>query len=206
MSRKPITGYRLVDTRQGDTLQRIALRELGDANKWPELAALNNLLPPYIVDELAEMEDTPASRVLLVGMQVKIPAPGAPPAGVLDLSDLFGTDLDLTGGDLHATEAGDLALISGLPCLGQGLDHRLGTHAGELLHHPTFGQRYHELIGGGSNPVTNLLAAKYAEAAIRTDPRVSAVRGLRAHMRADRIGISGDAVAIDGKTLPVGGE
>ncbi|CAH2606346.1 conserved protein of unknown function (plasmid) [Rhodovastum atsumiense] len=208
--RKPISGYRLADTRQGDTLQAIALRELGDASKWSDLAALNNLLPPYVVDTLAELEDDagdpPPGRVLLVGMPIKIPAPGPAPSGVLDVSDLFGTDLDLSGGLLSVSEAGDLQLVSGVPNLRQALHHRLETHTGELIFHPDYGQRFHELIGGPANPITNLLGASYVASCVRSDPRIANVRDTKAELRGDGIAVSATAVTIDGKPLPVGGE
>lgn len=207
MRTKPVPGFRWAKTRDGDTLQAIALRELDDAAKWPELVGLNNLLPPFIVDSLAELEgDTEPGRVLLAGQAIKIPAPGARASGVQDTSDLFGTDLDLTGGRLSVTETGDLRLISGSDNLTQALDHKLVTHRGELMHHREYGQRFHELHGGPQNALTNLLATGYAEQAIRQDPRVARTKGLKGEMRGDVTNISGWAVAIDGKLLPVGGE
>lgn len=207
MRTKPVPGFRWAKTRDGDTLQAIALRELDDAARWPELVGLNNLLPPFIVDTLAELEgDTEPGRVLLAGQAIKIPAPGARPSGVQDTSDLFGTDLDLTGGRLSVTETGDLRLIAGSDNLTQALDHKLITHQGELMHHPRYGQRFHELHGGPQNALTNLLATAYAEEAIRRDPRVARTKGLKGELRGDVTNVSGFAVAIDGKLLPVGGE
>lgn len=209
---RPLPGYRLVDTRQGDTLQRIALRELGDAARWPQLAELNNLLPPYVVETLADLEDTPSAgveggRVLLAGQPIKVPAPGpAAPAGVLSATDIFGTDLALPDGLLRATPAGDLLLVSGVPNLSQALEHRLETPMGELLYHPGYGQRFHELRGGPQNQLTNMLAAGYAESAIRSDPRVDRTEGIRSELAGDAKSITGTAIATNGKRLPVGGD
>jgi predicted Zn-dependent protease len=44
---RPLNGFRLVEIKYGDTLQELAARELGDANKWRDIIAINDLLPPY---------------------------------------------------------------------------------------------------------------------------------------------------------------
>jgi len=41
-------NVRQIVIRKNDTLERIALNEMGDATRWPELVILNSLKPPYI--------------------------------------------------------------------------------------------------------------------------------------------------------------
>ena len=204
-SRQVVTGYRKVVVRQGDSLQSIAARELGDATLWTSLVALNNLLPPYILDSLSQLEDAPAGRVLLVGQSIKIPAPGRTLSGVLDVTDLYGTDLDLSDGQLHANAAGDLLLISGAPNLTQAINHRLDTHCGELLFHPAYGSQIYELRGEPAGPATNQLAAGYTERAIRADTRIVGVQNVSATVIGDVTSAKATAIATDGKPLPVGG-
>ena len=67
---KPLSGFRLVPTRRGDTLQDVAVRELGDAARWYDLAAINDLLPPFLTDDPQQA----GPRVLLTGQDLKIPA------------------------------------------------------------------------------------------------------------------------------------
>lgn len=200
-----LTGIRKVTVQYGDTLQSIAARELGDATLWPVLAAANALQPPYIVDDLTQLEGTASGAVLLAGMPIKIPAPGRVPSGVLDATDLYGTDLDLTGGDLSATASGDLALLAGVPNLAQALSHRLDTEPGELLFHRDYGCRIHELKGENNGPALNQLAAGYVARALNSDPRIARTQGITATVQGDAVTVAATAVAIDGKHLPVGG-
>ena len=201
-----LVGFRTYTVRQGDTLQAIASRELGAAALWTNIAQLNNLLPPYIVDTLADLQDAPDGRVVLVGQVIRLPSPGRTPSGVLDATDLFGTDLDLTGGVLTADASGDLALITGAANLKQAIENRLDTHPGDLIWHPLYGCRIYELVGRGNDGATDQIAAGYVERALRSDPRVSSVQNLTASVAGDTTSISGTAVAINGKHLPVGGE
>jgi hypothetical protein len=56
---KNVAGYRTYVVKKGDTLPRIAAKQLGDANRWREIARINNIRDPYH---------------LKVGTRLKIPA------------------------------------------------------------------------------------------------------------------------------------
>ena len=58
------TATRIYTVREGDTLSGIAARELGDADRWPEIATLNNLSDPDSIS---------------VGQQLRIPVPVSSP-------------------------------------------------------------------------------------------------------------------------------
>lgn len=57
---------REVRIERGDTLERIAQRELGDAVRWIEIVVLNDLKPPYISDTGGDSVRKPG-EVILVG-------------------------------------------------------------------------------------------------------------------------------------------
>jgi hypothetical protein len=48
-SNKPKGRRRTVTVRKGDTLGKIAMREYGNANRWPEIAKLNKLRNPNAI-------------------------------------------------------------------------------------------------------------------------------------------------------------
>jgi hypothetical protein len=81
-------GIRLAETRYGDTLQRIALRELGDASRWVELAELNGLRPPYLTDPALAR-----AGVLAYGASIKLPSPSSIVSASSDPGAVYGADL-----------------------------------------------------------------------------------------------------------------
>jgi phage baseplate assembly protein W len=199
-------GWRLAATRIGDTIQDVAVRELGRADRWPELVAYNRLAPPYIVDNLGGLEDGQSEngRVLIAGQTIRIPA-GRPASGVSDPEDIYGTDAALPGGRLEAGEDGDLARLADVPNLRQALEHRLATEEGELVWHPTYGNPVLAMRGERASAVNLLLAQAYAERTIRSDPRIASVPEVEAEAVGDAFGVTATAVATDGRPLPVGG-
>lgn len=216
-------GYRLAETRMGDSIQRVAERELGEADRWPELAAYNQLDPPYIIDGLSGLENQEvaraAARVLVAGQRIRIPA-APPPNGVSDPDDIYGTDILLErqpgsgvpgggprGGLLVEDPAtGDLLTVTDVENLKQALRHRIATHTRELMRHKRYGNPLHDMVGWGSGPAQALLARAEAERMLRSDPRVTGVRQLEADTAGDAVNIDAVVVATDGRSLPVGGE
>jgi phage baseplate assembly protein W len=197
-------GYRLVQVRRGDTLQALAARELGDAARWPEVVAINNLAPPYVVDSLADMEGHDPARLVLAGQTIKVPAPARRANAVPD-EDIFGTDLRIErDGGLAVDEAtGDWATVSGPANLRQALESRLETPMGSLIWHPRYGNPAFRLIGQGNNARRSGLARALTERSVRADPRVAKVENMKATIDGDRLAVTGDVVATDGKRLPV---
>lgn len=181
---KPLTGYRLVDTQIGDTLQKIAFRELGNANQWPLLIAYNNLIYPFITDD-----PTVAGRqIILTGAQILVPAPVPAVAADVDPAAVFLIDVSLdVQGQLEADASGDWAVVSGTDNLTQALNGRVVTDVGELIWHPEYGSYIRLLLGTLNGPNAGLLASKYASSAVAVDPRVASVDSSQVTIAGDDI-------------------
>ena len=185
-------GIRLAETRHGDTLQRIALRELGDASRWVELAELNGLRPPYLTEpSLARV------GVLAYGASIKLPSPSSIVSASSDPGAVYGADLLLDTGELQ-TANGDFALTSGVPNLVQALRHRVVVDKRELGFHPDYGCHIRSLIGASNGPVAGELAAFYVKSALLEDERVAEVPTCIAEVIGDQIRVTATAVPISG--------
>jgi hypothetical protein len=188
-------GIRLAETRYGDTLQRIALRELGDASRWVELAELNELRPPYLADPAFVRRG-----VLPYGASIKLPSPASLVSASADPATVYGADLRLDDGTLEAAD-GDWVLISGVPNLVQALRHRVKVAKRELGFHPEYGCHVQSLLGASNGPFPGRLAAFYVKSALIEDERVSEVPSCVAEVIGDQIKVTATVVPISG--LPV---
>ena len=194
---RPLPGARWVEVRTADTLLTIALRELGDAWRWTELAALNGLRHPYIADTAAE-------GVVAPGALIKVPAPSGYVTTESSAAVVFRADVALAGGKLQAV-GGDLAVVSGNANLRQALGIRILVDQQELLFHPEYGCRVRRLLGKGGGAASALLAQQYVKSALRADDRVAAVRSVVATVTGDRIEVSATAEAVGGVVVDVAG-
>lgn len=197
---RPLLGYRLVDTLYGDTLQKIAARELGNADRWPDLANINNLLPPYITDDAAIASD----RILLSGSTLIVPAQSklSEASDSTDPDEIYQLDMGLPDGDLDADENGDFLVYNGRDNLKQALEHRVDVERGELMWHPEYGSLHHALIGTVNGPTASSLAAKYISATLKADPRVQDVVST-ATVSGDQINVLSDVVPIVGRSMKI---
>lgn len=198
---RPLGGFRLADTLRGDTLQVIALRELGDATRWADLANINNLLPPYLTDDAGQASD----RVLLTGSLIVIPAltPVAQDAEGTGPDDLYKLDLGLINGRLEANEDGDFAVFDGRANLRQALKHCIITERGELMFHPEYGCLVRKLIGTVNGPTASVLAAQYVRSTLRADPRVQQVLSSTAEVIGDTINVVAVVMPIVGQSIKI---
>ena len=196
MTTKTLTGFRLVATHRGDTLQRVAVRELGDAAKWSELAEINRLRPPYLTNDEGQVSDS----VKLTGEQLLVPA--ASPRATTDTNpeSVLGRDIHLDRGELHA-ENGDLSLVEGADNYVQALSHLVVTEPGDLLFHPAYGCGVRRMIGGSNSRAKVMLASRLVKRAIAADPRTSEVRNATVTATGDSLRIEATAVAIHDRTV-----
>lgn len=197
LPRIAIPAYRIAETFHGDTIQTVAYRELGDANRWPDLVALNELRPPFIVDD----PDLVVPGVLLAGDPIKVMVPAPFVSGVRSPDDVFLYDVALTNQMLESTGEGDFALVSGISNLRQALNHALATKRGELAFHPRYGSLIPRIIGEISSPVVAIMAADYAKTVVGADERISRVIEAKAEASGDRINVEVVAETIYGRPV-----
>lgn len=195
---KNLGGFRYVDTRYGETLQSLALRELGNASHWVDIAVLNGLRPPYIVDDPALVE----AGVALSGEPLRVPAPSQRVSTATDPSQVFGVDLQVVGGRLSVSN-GDLALTSNGENFVQALKHRLKVDKRELSFHPEYGCWVRKLIGKGNGPTSGRLAAFYTRSSLLEDDRVKSVPRCVATISGDSIEVVADVVPISGRPVTI---
>lgn len=187
-------GFRRIQIQWGDTLQRIASRELGDATQWQRLASINKLTPPYIVSDRAQA----SAGVLVYGDTLIIPAAsGEMSPGKTWAEDVFLRDVSLRGGLVSIVD-GDVAVVEGRENLKQALTHRVQTEPGELIFHADYGCRVHEQKGRKNTAVASLLGGAFVRDAVVEDPRIASI--LSAY-----VGVDGDAIRIDVKAETISG-
>lgn len=187
-----MSGFKWVEVFRGDTLQKLALRELGDAKGWVDIALLNNLRPPYIVDN----EISANVGVVYAGQSLLIPIDADNP--IADTYDQYLTDISLSGGVLHLSN-GDIDTLSGTNNLIQALRHRVTVKKRSLWFHPEYGCWVHKLIGKLNGPSAGGLAAFYVKSSVLEDERVSSVESISAE-------VSGDSIRVKCTVIPIFGE
>lgn len=141
--RRAYTGVRQYVVADGDDLRRIAIREVGDAEAWFDIAELNGLRPPYISTTGMPGTVRPGDKILLPTLG----GAGVVTGGVEEergrIDELaLGVDLELgDGGDLVVDAAGTgFRLVRGHDCFVQGLERvRFRTRVGENAVYPEVG-------------------------------------------------------------------
>lgn len=199
MTQLQLNGYRFVEVQRGDTLQVIAARELGDAARWSELIAYNDLVPPFLTDD----PEATVTGVILSGQLIRLPAPVPVITTTADADLVFERDVMLDERGALATKEGDFEVISGRANLRQSIKNRVETDRGELMFHPGYGSLVRRLIGSVNRPTTTLLAAEYAKSAVAADSRIKQVSASVAEAVGDTIRVRVEAEPIVGRVIDV---
>lgn len=155
------TAVRQIKYESGLTLERMALRELGDSTRWGEIVEVNGLKAPYVTDDLS----TTLKNVFKPGDAVLIPTSAkngfsqVPAAkeikttkGLSDLEKSLGTDLKVTKDfDLSISNSGDLEVVSGAENMAQAVILKLSYEKGEVIRYPEMGANLK--VGGKFPPI-----------------------------------------------------
>lgn len=189
--------YRLTETHHGDDLQAIANREMGDANRWPELVWINELVWPYITDDPLRV----VPGVLLSGSLIKVPAPGGFKEDKSSTEEVYERDCVLRGKLLAADPGGDFEIVAGVKNLNQQLSHAINTPRGQARRHPEYGCLVWRLLGTINGPVAGMLGAEYVKSTLLADYRVASVPSSSATIEGDKVQVSATAEAITGMKI-----
>ncbi len=193
---KPLDGYRIIQTRVGDSLPRIAARELGDASQWYVLANINNLHPPFLTDDPGLVTEF----VKRAGTDIIGPGSIAPGVGQLSEDALFGADVALESGYLTA-ESGDLSLRTGLANLKQSLQHRIATRIGDLLYYPQYGCGVWDLLGQNQSPSLAMVAQGLVQRAVLSDKRVISTSKVSVSFSGDTLNVDLTVMTLSGAVI-----
>lgn len=196
---REMPSYRLAETHAGDTLQRVAAREMGDANRWPELVWLNKLVSPYLTDDESAVSD----GVLLTGSLIRIPAPVGVNTDATERGQVYERDCRMVNRRLVDDGNGDIAVVAGVPNLTQQLRHRVITPRGQAARHPEYGCLVWLLQGKVTGPTASMLGAQYVKSALKADYRVSSVTSATAEVTGDATRITATAEAIAGGKVDI---
>lgn len=196
---REMPSYRLAETHAGDTLQRVAAREMGDANRWSELVWLNSLSYPYLTDVPEESGES----VLLNGSMIRIPAPTGVNTDATERAQVYERDCKMVKRRLVDDGNGDLAVVAGTDNLTQQLSHRINTPRGQLARHHEYGCLVWLLQGKVTGPTANLLGSQYVKSALRADYRVSSVISSTAEVGGDATRITASAETIAGGRVDI---
>lgn len=162
---------------EGDTIERIAARELGDATRYKELVLLNGLKNPYIGEGERNIK---VGDTLLIPSQSNLNIEQQPPlgSGEFEISrnlnprqKELGIDIFLEKGkDIALSNSNDIDLVASVENVLQSLAIRLGVTKGDYRIHPDFGVQYD--IGTKNTGNTLILAQEIGKQLAR-DPRLA---------------------------------
>lgn len=196
---RPLPSYRLVETRWDDDLQAIAAREMGDANRWPELVWLNSLRHPYITNDPRRV----TAGVLTAGALIKVPAPVGVFTDGAAQGQVFERDCALVGKRLEVDASGDLAVHAGVDNIRQQLKHRIDTPRGQARRHPDYGCLIWRMLGTVNGPLAGAMGAQYVAAALAADYRVANVVSAQAQVTGDAVLVKAVAETIEGGAIDI---
>lgn len=193
------TGVKEYTVRTEDTLQSIALRELGDSALWPYIASANKILDNT---ELHTLE------TIYIPLKSKVTSVQKKKDSFILTEDVarnpYGVDvrIDSLTGDIILGDNNDVSVIAGLDNIQQALDLRFGTLLGSMIKQTGFG-----ILAQAGDPgidATIRYLRMNISMAVMSDPRIKSVSNISLNISGDTITASMDVEVIDyDQTLPV---
>jgi hypothetical protein len=183
-----VTGVIYDKVKDGDTIETLALKGMGDVSFWKTLAEFNNLVYPFIyIVDLNDPDDFQPEKTLGVGMNIAYPQfDNGGPSGLVigtktagpDTTDLaFGEDflLDNTN-DIIITQKGEIQTVVGLQNLIQAIEIKFNVMQGELITHTNFGTP--NLLGYRTLSFVSALAVSSIKSTLLSDTRIQNVTNI----------------------------
>ena len=186
------TYTRKYTLRAGDTLQTIALRAYGDASRFQDILAYNNMRDASTLEN---------GRPLRPGDALQVPFDSGveDDRGLARRGDVFGKDLRLTENYDLDLVGEDLATIDGVRNLKQAIKVRMLTEQGSAWPLPRYGVP--ALLGAGLTARVASFCAAHITDQLRADARVEDVRDVVVFAEGDALNVSATVSPLDGGTI-----
>lgn len=187
---------RELELKQGEDLRAVALRELGSAARWPEIATLNGLRLPFVVQSRRAEDRLPGT--LIWGDAFLIPARDSAPVSS-SAATILGLDVAIERGDL-VTDRGDVGCVSGTDTMQQAIRHRLQTLRGELVQHARYGSHISLALGLPAGPFASFTAAGWVYETLLEEPRIRTIEAVDARVAGDVLTVAARIVLVGQNT------
>jgi len=193
-----INGVNLYTVKGEDTLQSIALKELGDETLWPYIASIN--------PSIQSNSDLVVGEEIYVPVNQNIQTTTSKDNFILTedtLRDPYGADIRLdSNGNIIVQESNDVSLVSGVDNVLQSIDVRLKTEIGSMIKQTAFGLMSQPGMAGTSQ------AFSYVRMSIQNtliqDPRIASVKNVGVQIERDALHVSADIYLVGRETsMPV---
>lgn len=192
---------------QGDTIQGIAAKYMGDAREWPALVAANQLQAPYITDGPRLPGTLQRGSKIIVPVTQVVGSPdtltaGDPELGRSQAETLLGVDFELvrtgtnTFGWAIDTVNGstDVRKVSGVNNLAQALEMRFRTEQGRNILYPNIGL---PRLVGNRGFTDDLVTVRYeARRQILADPRIKRLASFKFLKNNDQVELEASVVPV----------
>lgn len=176
----------------GEDIRTCAGRLLGDRSSWHILAAMNNLVSPYITSDGAGDTLSPGEAILYPSQQ-GVSSNSINPVHISDseaelddtpIQHAYGRDIRLKSvpvglsdlADFYINQRGDISTIVGVPNVNQAIVLKFSTEKGELPVHSYYGASFPVGTKSSINSVNDFRTQ--TEATLYSDQRVQRINAL----------------------------
>ncbi len=198
----PVAGSISYQVRQGDTLETIALKNLGDSENWVQIARFNDI-DVGIVGSSSPLDIWVGRKIQLPlgrnsGQLRRDPSVLDAPIGTRGLGKNYPLVLHT-----RTREDGtrDLDVLNYTNTLLEGLSTRLETPIGVLPDFPEYGSFLPNLLGQNFGNVMDRMLTTHVDITLRADPRVENVLEVITDRNDDKLNIYFQLNLFNGLTL-----